>query len=65
MSKTKNKIVALIVTTSFPVMLSFQNCAQQGSLQVTSNGVAAKSSMEAGSDIPRDAVDEGSGDKGQ
>jgi len=59
MSKTKNKIVALLVTSSFPVMLFFQNCGQQGSLQVTSNGLAANSSMEAGSDIPKDPVDDG------
>ncbi len=56
MSKTKNRIMALFVTSSFPVMLLFQNCGQQGSLQVTGNAVAANASMEAGNDIPKDPV---------
>lgn len=56
MSKTKNKMVALIITSSFPMMLFFQNCGQQGALQVTSNGLASNSSMEAATDIPQDPV---------
>lgn len=58
MSKTKNKIMALLITSSFPVMLLFQNCGQAGSLQVSSNGIAANSSLTAGSDIPKDPDDD-------
>jgi len=58
MSKYKTKMLAVIVTLSFPTMVFFQNCSQQGSLQVSGGEVAA-AGLTAGSDIPKDPVDDG------
>lgn len=55
MSKTKNKMMAFIITASFPMMLFFQNCGQQGTLQVTGTDLASNASV-AGDDIPKDPI---------
>lgn len=54
MYKYKTKMLALIITLSFPTMVFFQNCSQQGSLQVSGGAEVAATGLVAGSDIPKD-----------
>lgn len=58
MLNSKKNIVSLLFLLGLPVVLLFQNCGQQGSLQVSGGELSANAAQAIADDIPRDVDDE-------